>query len=424
MVAVFLLLVIGAMMALSIDVVTLYTARSEAQLAADAAALAGARTLANSGMTSDPNAVTDGLASSAEMLASNVALQVGQSNLVGGRNLVAANGEVVVVGFGGTATNPCVAPTNPCITVRVQRTDLPTFFARIWGRKQLAVAASATAEAYNPSGASASGGTTIPVAPMCVKPWLLPNISPNNSTLPIFNPGTGAIGDPSLLGWPYGPTPPLRMTTDCAPCTNTSAPSVWKYYPGTTDPSGDFPAPSASSCIGCGGFNSYQLSVAGCVQTPISCNKTVHIDQANDVSDPSTALAVNVLAHSNSNGGDVIDYAAAPPPFQFVAGADNPLVLSNPSLSGTDIMVSDSLVTVPVINVDNANWPPSGYGNFPNVQIIGFVQLFVSTTGRRSVSGRLRTQVINLAGCGTNASGQPIIGNGASPVPVRLISPP
>ena len=37
------LFVIGAMAALSIDVVTLYTARSEAQLAADGAALAAAR---------------------------------------------------------------------------------------------------------------------------------------------------------------------------------------------------------------------------------------------------------------------------------------------------------------------------------------------------------------------------------------------
>jgi len=51
LVAVFMLFVIGAMAALSIDVVTLYTARSEAQLAADAAALAGARVLANSGAT-------------------------------------------------------------------------------------------------------------------------------------------------------------------------------------------------------------------------------------------------------------------------------------------------------------------------------------------------------------------------------------
>ncbi len=52
----FMLFVVGAMAALSIDVVTIYTARSEAQLAADSAALAAARVLANSGATSDPNA--------------------------------------------------------------------------------------------------------------------------------------------------------------------------------------------------------------------------------------------------------------------------------------------------------------------------------------------------------------------------------
>ncbi len=53
LVAVFMLFVVGAMAALSIDTVTIYTARSEAQLAADAAALAAARVIANSGATSD-----------------------------------------------------------------------------------------------------------------------------------------------------------------------------------------------------------------------------------------------------------------------------------------------------------------------------------------------------------------------------------
>ncbi|PYV99315.1 MAG: hypothetical protein DMG86_14550 [Acidobacteria bacterium] len=43
-----------AMAALAIDVVTLYTARSETQRAADAAALAGAKAFVDSGVTSDP----------------------------------------------------------------------------------------------------------------------------------------------------------------------------------------------------------------------------------------------------------------------------------------------------------------------------------------------------------------------------------
>ncbi len=431
LVAVIMLFVVGAMAALSIDVVTLYTARSEAQLAADAAALAGARALANSGMTSDPNALSDNLAVNAETLAQTVATEVAASNTVGGRNLISggpcAGGGEISVCFNDTATT---FVTNPHVTVRVQRTDLPTFFARIWGRKQIAVAASATAEAYNPSGASAValGGTTIPVAPMCVKPWLLPNISPAAGG-PIFIPSTGAIGDPTLRYWPNNPLPAIRLRTACTtncgigPGTPPS-PLAWFYYPG--DPA-NFPPPSASSVPGSAGLTSrpnYQLAIAGCVQTPISCNSLVRVDTISDSNrDLDTAAAVNVLTHATANFGDSVDYVATPsPPYKFAAGFDNPLVQSNPPLNGADIMVSDSLVTVPVINVDNSpgSWPST----YPNFQIIGFVQLFLNTNGRRSGSGRLRTQVINLAGCGTNATGQPIIGNGASPVPVRLISPP
>ena len=124
LVAVVMLFVVGAMAALSIDVVTLYTARSEAQVAADGAALAAARVLANSGMTSDPNAASDGLMTNAWTLAQAVAIRVAEQNEVGGRNLTAA--EVTLPpALGGTNTNPTV-------TVRVQRADLPTFFARIW----------------------------------------------------------------------------------------------------------------------------------------------------------------------------------------------------------------------------------------------------------------------------------------------------
>lgn len=432
LVAVFMLFVVGAMAALAIDVVTLYTARSEAQLAADAAALAAVRVLANSGMTSDPNDMM--LASNAETLAQTVATQVAASNTVGGRNLIpggpCAGGGEISVCFNNSAPT---FGTNPHVTVRVQRTDLPTFFARMWGWKQIAVAASATAEAYNPSSTTAFGEPAIPVAPTCVKPWLLPNISPNTgATAPqIFDPATGVILDTNLLGWvtpPGGGSTAVRLRTDCALASgaptncdpSSTPPNPWKYYPATTDPSGDFPAPSASSVVCPSCTTAYELSVAGCVQTPISCNSTVHIDQAGDVTDLETATAVNGLTHSTfGGGGDSVDTAVWMPPFgnepfQFLAGADNPVVQY-----GAPIMVSDSLVTVPVI--DTSAWPPAGY---PTVQIIGFVQLFLNPTGAASHSGHIRTQVINLAGCGTGATGTPILGNGASPVAVRLITPP
>ena len=267
LVAVFMLFVIGAMAALSIDVVTLYTARSEAQLAADAAALAGARVLANSGATSD---TTGGSMLNAQTFAQTITTQVAEQNQIGGQNLTAAN--IVSIVFGGPDTNPTV-------TVKVQRTDLPTFFARIWGTMHAAVAASATAEAYNPSGASAFGGATPPVAPLCVKPWLLPNVDPTSSPNPIFVTGTGQIAPTAgaLLGYetPLAPGS-TRLKLACgAPNTATPAnctaplppPQALRFYPG--DPA-SFPAPTVALPTCTPALTQpYQGSVAGCIQTQL-----------------------------------------------------------------------------------------------------------------------------------------------------------
>jgi hypothetical protein len=360
-----------------------------------------------------------------------VAAQVAANNPVGGRNLnpgasPCVAGQEICVSINTAALN---FVANPQVTVQVQRTDLPTFFARIWGRTTLAVKASATAEAYNPSSLQGTAaGPGLPVAPMCVKPWLLPNLSPAAGGN-IFVPATGAIADPTLLGWKRTPGG-TRLSSDCTTCTATSGPNVWKYYPGTTDPAGSFPAPSASSCTGCAAFSNYQLSIAGCVQTSISCNSTVNIDQSTDLNrDLNTSLAVDDLTHSTGNGGDEVDTAVLTPPtgsepFQFLAGAKNPVVLSGALADEANIMVSDSLVTVPVINVDSGT--PVPLVGFPSVQIIGFVQLFLNPSGTAVPPNNLiHTQVINLVSCGPGMPLTPtILGNGASPVAVRLITPP
>jgi hypothetical protein len=136
-----------------------------------------------------------------------------------------------------------------------------------------------------------------------------------------------------------------------------------------------------------------------------------------------TANAVNCLTHSNTNEGDTVNPTAIAggqisPPFEFIAGNSNPI----PGLATNDEMVSDSLVTVPVFN--NIATAPTG-----PVQIIGFVQLFLNPEGFRAPLaglnvGTVKTTVINMAGCATGWTGTPIVGNGASPVTVRLISPP
>ncbi len=414
LVAVVMLFVVGAMAALSIDVVTLYTARSEAQLAADAAALAGARVLANSGATSDR---TGTLLTSVETIpgpASVVATQVAEQNQVGGTYLTGAN--ITAISFGGSDY------TNPTITVRVQVTTLPTFFARIWGKTQLTVGASATAEAYNPSGARALG-ITDPVAPTCVKPWLLPNADPTSGTI-IFHHNSGSIDVMSNL---LGSTQTMSLACNggnCTPPPPLGVPNAWTYYPG--DP-GSFPSPTSAlpTCSQVPTPTPYQESIAGCIQTPISCNSAVNIDTSNySARNTETADAVNCLTHATNNRGDTVLPYPPVAPFQFVAGDDDPLVLAGALNGGADIMVSDSLVTVPVINVQGGSGLPCAGAPCP-VQIIGFVQLFLNPQGTATPpSGQVNTTVINLAGCGIGAIGTPIYGNGASPVAVRLISPP
>ena len=399
LVAVFLLFVVGAMAVLAIDVVTFYTARSEAQLAADGAALAAARVLANSGTTSNPSDAM--LVSNSESIASTVATQVGQQNRVGGRNLSAAE---INITFSGSLLG---AGYDPRVTVKVTRNDLPTFFAHIWGRNQVTVSASATAEAYNPSGLTASFASGPPVAPECVKPWLLPNIDPRPlNTNTIFDATTGSISanPTTLLGWTDTGNTFFARCTNCA---GPPPPNQWQYYPG--DPA-NFAAPTQGLPACSAGFTGYQKSIVGCVETPIACNSMVNIDLSNYANrDQETADSVNCLSHSIANKGDKVDTTLGPsPPFQFLAGDDNPL----PNARGKDVLVSDSLVTVPVFDSTTVSNP---------VQIIGFVQLFLNPDGMAAPGAGIKSTIINLAGCGTAASGQPILGNGSSPVAVRLV---
>ena len=426
LVAVVMLFVVGAMAALSIDVVTLYTTRSEAQLAADAAALAGARAFANSGVTSDASRRTT---RNARTLATTIATQVATQNIVGGRTL--NRGEVTVT-F-PNQRDPSF-DTNPSVTVAVQRTDLPTFFARMWGRTANTVGASATAEAYNPSGANALGATTIPVAPICVKPWLLPNMDPTQTTSgAIFGPD-GSITATDLVGkgWPNTNTNAngLYSVCDGGAC-STTPPVPGAYYPGDVT---DFsPIQASPTCSGA--FNAYQLAVAGCVQVPISCgiasaanNSSIHIDitpyvATNGSRDADTVAAASCLIHYSSPGdSDSVDpLTLLRPPLEFVGGAQYPVA----GAASQNVMVSDSLVTIPVIN------NPPGTPTNP-VQVIGFLQLFLNPSASSTMPytpagpaspNEISVTIVNMAGCGTSASGQPILGNGASPVAVRLISP-
>lgn len=319
------------------------------------------------------------------------------------------------------------------MTVQVTRTDLPTFFARIWGTTTVGVQASAAAEAYNPSGASALplGAAVTPVAPTCVKPWVLPNISPpggvNNK---IIDAATGAILDTSLVGRDLGGTRLYaRCGGNCQPNWSTNAtPIGWRYYP--ADPA-SFPSPVALPACAATLVNAYQLDIAGCVPAPITCGTTanggtpINLDTSSHFGRNSqTADAVNCLTHTAANvagDADSLSPAVTPgEPFEFLGGNNNPV----PGAVGNNVIVSDSLVTVPIYDADSGDPAPTS-----PVTVIGFVQLLLNSDGvgvsdTAPNSGRIKTTVINVVGCGNGAPLPPILGNGASPVPVRLITPP
>lgn len=124
-------------MALAIDVITLYAARSETQRAADSAALAAAKMLIDAGVTGDPG--NSGLQTTAQTLATQVAQSVAHQIAISGRQVQSADVSVTYPNKGQPSFG-----INPTVAVTVTRPNLPTFFSRIWSRAALSVSTTAT----------------------------------------------------------------------------------------------------------------------------------------------------------------------------------------------------------------------------------------------------------------------------------------
>ena len=195
-----------AMAALAIDVVTLYVASTEIQGAADAAALAGAKAIADSGLTTLPSGDAGFVAS--QTLAQSMAQSAVAAVLASPNNQVAGVALAATPTF-NFAANVNGAINNPRITVALTRTGLPTFFAHIWGRTAVTVNATATAEAYNPSNLA----NFTPITRTGVKPWLVANRDPTAGTNQTFvEPGSGNVVDPNVLA-----NGDFWLSADCQP---------------------------------------------------------------------------------------------------------------------------------------------------------------------------------------------------------------
>src|SRR5574340_467070 len=150
LIAVGMVFVLG-MAGLGVDLASLYVGRTQAQRAADAAALAGAQTLVTEGCTS---AGGSNISTTCQSLARQRAVAVGNANLIAGISPGIKDSDV---------TFPSTSTSDPQIKVVAARDTshtnaMPTFFVKIFGITSANVSASAKAEAYNPSGTGGSVG--------------------------------------------------------------------------------------------------------------------------------------------------------------------------------------------------------------------------------------------------------------------------
>lgn len=460
---------IVAVAALSIDVITLYLAKEEAQRAADNAALAAAQIIAVSGITGDPanstlnwSGICGGSTSAATMRAQAVAQQNDVSGIAAASVVVTYSG-----GAGGgsltsdpncTHLNSTAFGVNPLVTVKVTTGSLPSFFSRIWGNPGKILTASATAEAFNPSNSGNEGnqttGTLIPVQPRCAKPWIVPNQDPGNGTC------TGPNGCPAFVGLTDGsiqhPGISLNGTANTGvigekfwlipDCQNNPTKCMIIDTPQANYPAGGFVSASVSppnlfyvpnqvgatpiAISSCNNGNTYNRDIAGCDQaTNYQCGvKDANVADLTIGPVTDTTDGVACLIHQGdtatvtaSTGQDYLNATAfgAPSayPFQILAGSANPVVGSGLS-SGTPVTISSSIVSLPIydqtepgVNLSTNNATP--------VTFVGFLQVFINAV---DATGDVLVTVLNVAGCSNNATAPPIAGS--SPLPVRLITPP
>jgi hypothetical protein len=460
-----------AMAALSIDVITLYLAREEAQRSADTAALAAARVISVSGMTGDPNdsgfswQAICGVGGSATQAATAVATQSAVAGSVAG--------VTVTYSAGGQSGTDCSSFTrggafsvNPMVTVQITRTSLPTFFSRIWGNAGNNVSATATAEALNPSASDANGnngatGTVTPVLPSCVKPWVVPNLDPlnlpgcTNNCAAFVSTADGTIKHPGISTVGNGNTGVIGenfwLVPDCSPA---HPGTCHLHINGTLQPQANYPAgyagpPTSANLLyvpglvgnpvvaipSCATGDPYEEAVGGC-DSPINYQCGVQNENTVDLTTENPTLSgdttngalcltnqADVADLTESTGQDYFSPFEKPNayPFQILAGSRNAL---GSGFAGTPISTSTSIVSLPIYDNGTIGNPIRiNSGTTTNVTFVGFLQVFINAVDG---NGNVNVTVLNVSGCGNGTSGN--VGStpvtGTSPVPIRLITPP
>jgi hypothetical protein len=417
MVAAALVMLLGSA-GLAIDLVSLYVARSEAQRAADSAALAAARRLVESNVFM--GVVTQG---EAEVTAETHAITMAAQNGIYGDAVVITGDDIV---FDWTV------PTNPTVSVQVQRTSangnpMPTLFMKVFGVNEADVRAVATAEAYVPT----EGGPGVCIG--CIKPWIMPNCDPNedhdnegpttycgendrfvDNDGNIINPGL--VEDGGVVGYEF-----LLKAGDPH-----DAPAPSQFYP-IQIPPGETPE-ICKECAASGGGSDgpgaalYRHNIACCNTNQFVCGATVDVELNNgNMVGPTRAGTRCLINQGNGNsfpnGQDTFD----PTTFKIFAGTANPYYPA-----GTEITTSDSIVTIPLYDGHDL-CPGNSCGS--SVTIVGFLQVFIKQTENGN-QGTVWAYIMSVSGCGEGGS-EPSCDEpdentvtGGQFVPVRLIRNP
>jgi hypothetical protein len=430
------LLSLLAIAALAIDLTTLYVARGEVQRAADAAALAGAKAFVDSGVTTDPSNTS--LQNMAQIMATDYATAVASQNKVSGAPAQFAGGSPNV---SFTVPGNANAVGNPRITVTLQRTDLPIFFARIWGNTLASVSATAIAEAYNPSFSQSNTGSFVPAGPKCVKPFLVPNNDPIQSGNPVFvDPASGAvnvsassfIGEQITLSsactpgggqsgcvlktrgkGPPGPTPGEYLPM--------LAPNLHQYCPSSSALACSAGTSDFEKSIQCCDGNAFDFQQCGVSNTAAMWDATLNPGGGNGPTQNGLQCLIHTVTVGPPNGAtqqDTLDpsnFLTNTGPMQIFPGSFSQ---SRYNISAnTPVATSDSITTVPLF--DNSTFNPSN----SQVKIVGFLQLFVNYVGPGGglSPGDVNAYILNVSGCGSTAGSAVASGGGVSAIPVRLI---
>ena len=390
--------------ALAIDVVTLYVARAETQRAADAAAITAAKAFVDSGVTTNPGDTTT------QTLAQNLATQT--LNALLAQNFVSGGSPTLAPG--SPTFDFTTRPGNPTVTVTLQRTGLPTFFARIWGAGAQSVTATAIAEAYNPSNSQTQTGDLVPILPKCIKPLMIANKDPTTGAQ-LIDPVTGIVNNPSAV---INEDFTLQSLCPIANCTTGSVPGRSKYIPVAVTGS------TGNLCPSCSSGSGFDESISCCDVVVYACgggSRNARMDVTVSNSSSRTQSALQCLIHASGNGmgagqDQLISGTYPSAPMQITAGSNNPYINGTTVKSGDPISASSSIISIPIFD-DSAVPPITGTGD---VTIIGFLQAFVKDVPGGAI-GDLDGTVLNVVGCGNSTGSSPAVSGGSSPIPVRLI---